>query len=428
MLSIELFRTDPEIIRQSEIKRFKDPNKVDEVIKADQAWLKSKKEEEELRKERNSLSRSIGFEKKQGNENKIKELMSEVETIKQKVAQTEVETRRLLKTRDEIRYQIGNILHQSVPKGETEEFNHIEREVGILREFNFDVIPHADHVINLDLANVEKAAEVSGSRMYYLKGKAVFLNLALIQLALHHLADAGYTPMWTPYLIRGEVIKEAAELSDFREQLYKIENEELFLIATSEQTLAALHRKELLDPDRLPLRYAGFSTCFRREAGSAGKDTKGIFRVHQFEKVEQYVFCKPEESWEIYEEMIKVTEKIYQDLEIPYRIVNIASGEMNDNAAKKYDLEAWFPAQNTYREVVSCSNCTDYQTRKLNIKMGKAGAATKSTPHSLNSTALATERTICAIVENHQQEDGSVTLPKSLHKYLPGFTSIELPK
>jgi seryl-tRNA synthetase len=235
--------------------------------------------------------------------------------------------------------------------------------------------------------------------------------------------------MWTPFFVKHEVIKAAAELADFEEQLYKIYDEDLYMIATSEQTLAAYHFDEIIEPDKLPIKYAGISSCFRREAGSHGKDTLGIFRIHQFEKVEQYVFCKPEQSWEIHEELINNAEEIYKRLELPYRIVNIASGEMNDNAAKKYDLEAWFPASETYRELVSCSNCTDYQARKLKIRMGKVGQlGEKKILHTLNSTAIATERTICCILENYQNEDHSVRIPTVLQEYMNGKKVIKAVK
>ena len=277
-------------------------------------------------------------------------------------------------------------------------------------------------------ADTERAADIAGSRFYYLMNDLVVLNLALMQFGVHFLRSHGYTVVWTPFMIKHEVMRAASELADFEEQLYKIENEELYLIATSEQTLAALHRNDLIDTDNLPLKYAGISSCFRREAGSHGKDTKGIFRVHQFEKIEQYVYASPGDSWSLHEEMLRNAEEIYQLLELPYRVVNIASGEINDNAAKKYDLEVWFPAQEAYREVVSCSNCTDYQARKLNMRCGKAGSLEKETVHTLNSTLIATERTICAILENHQNANGSVNIPKVLHPYTFGLTEILLDK
>ncbi|MFX0133747.1 MAG: serine--tRNA ligase, partial [Candidatus Hodarchaeota archaeon] len=257
----------------------------------------------------------------------------------------------------------------------------------------------------------------------------VLLNLALIKFALDKLISKNYIPMWTPFFTKHEVMKAAAELADFEEQLYKIQDENLYMIATSEQTLAAYHYNEIIEPEKLPLKYVGISSCFRREAGSHGKDTLGIFRVHQFEKVEQFIFCKPTDSWEYYEELITNTEELYKELKIPYRIGNVASGELNDNAAKKYDLEAWFPASETYRELVSCSNCLDYQARKLKIRMGKVGTQqAKETLHTLNSTAIATERTICCILENYQNKDHSISIPEVLQKYMNGRKVIKSKK
>jgi seryl-tRNA synthetase len=242
-----------------------------------------------------------------------------------------------------------------------------------------------------------------------------------MKFALDFLISKNYIPMWTPFFTKHEIMKAAAELADFEEQLYKIEGEDLFMIATAEQTLAAYHYDEIVDPDILPLKYVGISSCFRREAGSHGKDTLGIFRVHRFEKVEQFILCKPEDSWEYFEELILNAEELYKKLELPYRIVNIASGELNDNAAKKYDLEVWFPGSNTYRELVSCSNCLDYQARKLKIRMGKVGSQEeKRILHTLNATAIATERTICCLLENYQNEDHSITIPEVLQKYMNG--------
>jgi len=307
--------------------------------------------------------------------------------------------------------------------------NEILRSIGNNRKFEFKPRSHVDLISLIDGADTKKAAEVVGSRFFYLKGDLVLLNLALLKFALDKLMSKNYIPMWTPFFTKHEVMKAAAELADFEDQLYKIEGEDLYMIATSEQTLAAYHYNEIVNPEILPLKYAGISSCFRREAGSHGKDTLGIFRVHRFEKVEQFIFCTPEDSWKLHEELLSNSEEIYKELELPYRIVNIASGELNDNAAKKYDLEAWFPASETYRELVSCSNCLDYQARKLKIRMGKVGATqTKETLHTLNSTAIATERTICCILENYQNKDHSITIPKVLQNYMNGKKVIKAVK
>ncbi|NVM03679.1 MAG: serine--tRNA ligase [Candidatus Helarchaeota archaeon] len=416
MLDIKLFRENPELIRKSEKRRFKDPSNVDRVIEYDNKWRELKREIDLLRQEKNKLTKKIGKMIKNGED--IKKEKENSQKIDEEIIDKTKKREEYLKLRYEYRYKVGNILHDTVPIGESEAKNEIVRTWGKIKKFDFKPKSHVDLVEDLDVADLKIAAEVAGSRSYYLKGDLVLLNLALIQLALNNLIAKAFIPFWTPAYLKRDVIEKAAELADFEEQLYKLENTDLFLIATSEQTLAALHINQIIDVNKLPLKYAGISPCYRREAGAHGRDTKGIFRVHNFEKVEQYVFCKPEDSWKFHEELILNAEDLYKKLEIPYRIVNIASGEMNDNAAKKYDLEAWFPAQDTFRELVSCSNCTDYQARKLNIRFGILGKKPWIPLHTLNSTAIATERTICAILENNQNKDGTVNIPKVLQPYM----------
>ncbi|MHA1941026.1 MAG: serine--tRNA ligase [Candidatus Hodarchaeales archaeon] len=423
MIDIKLFRENPEIIRESEKMRFKDPTKVNEVIKLDEKWRKLLQQINDLRKERNDISRKIGPMKKKGED--ISSLTKQVSKIKIEITVLENQATEAKDKRDEIRYIIGNILLPGVPIAENEEGDETIRTWGDKPSFDFHVKNHTDLVDSLDVAEIEKAAEVSGSRTFYLKNQLVFLNLALIQYSLSLLVKKGYTPFWTPPFLKRKAMEGASELSDFEEQLYHDKKEDVFFIATSEQTLAALHMNELIDIDTLPRRYCGLSQCYRREAGSHGKDTKGIFRVHHFMKVEQFVFAHHEKSEEMHEELIENAEELFQGLKLPYRVVNIASGELNANAAKKYDLEAWFPAQEAYRELVSCSNVTDYQARKLNVTTGKAGGI-KMHLHTLNSTAIATERTICAILENYQQADGTVSIPEVLQPYMNGQTRISL--
>lgn len=422
MIDIKVFRENPQIIRDSEIKRFRDPYRVDEVIALDSKWRSLIQQVNELRKERNQISRQIGPMKKKGED--IKSLKERVNQIKMEIANLEKQTNRTLKKRDQIRYNIGNILLPGVPIAETEEGDVTLRKWGKKSVLTFPMKSHTDLVESLGLANIEKAAQVSGARTFYLTNQMVYLNLALMQFALDFLVkERDFIPFWTPPFMRREAMQGASELDEFEETLYNDPKEDVFFIATSEQPLAAFHMNELLDVDTLPRKYCGISQCYRREAGSHGKDTKGIFRVHHFSKVEQFVFAHPETSEELQEEMIGNAEELFQRLEIPYRIVNIASGELNVNAAKKYDLEAWFPSQETYRELVSCSNVTDFQARKLNITYGKAGGE-KDFLHTLNSTAIATERTLCALLENYQQEDGSVDIPKVLQPYMKGVTKI----
>ena len=421
MRDIEEFRNNLEKIIETEKKRFKDPKNAEKVLEFDKLWRSVLEEIQDLLQKRNEISNQISNFKKAGDEEKANDAIKQSKQIKEKLEDLEKKKIEYIEEREKIRYMIGNDLHESVPTGETEESNVIIREFGKIPQFEFQPVSHVNLIQDINGADTKKASEVVGSRFYYLKGDIVLLNLALLRFALDKLISKGYNPLWTPFFIKYEVMKAAAELADFEEQLYKIKDEDIFMIATSEQTLAAYHYDEILDPDLLPLKYAGISSCFRREAGSHGKDTLGIFRVHQFEKVEQFVFCKPESSWSIFEELISNAEEIYRELKIPYRTVNIASGELNDNAAMKYDLEAWFPASNTYRELVSCSNCLDYQARKLKVRIGKVGSTQKKeTAHTLNCTAIATERTICCILENYQNKDGTVSVPEVLQKYMNG--------
>ncbi|MCK4383975.1 MAG: serine--tRNA ligase, partial [Candidatus Lokiarchaeota archaeon] len=399
MRDIEEFRNNLEKIVETEKKRFKDPKNAEKVLEFDKLWRNVLQEIQDLRKQRNEISSKINKHKKAGDNEKANSAITQSKQIKEKIDHLEKKKVEYMEEREKYRYIVGNDLHESVPIGETEESNEIIREFAETPTFDFKPLSHVKLIQDIDGADIKKASEVVGSRFYYLKGDIVLLNLALLRFALDKLISKGYEPLWTPFFIKHEIMKAAAELADFENQLYKIHDENIFMIATSEQTLAAYHYDEIIDPETLPLKYAGVSSCFRREAGSHGKDTLGIFRVHQFEKVEQYIFCKPENSWDLFEELILNAEEIYKELEIPYRIVNIASGELNDNAAKKYDLEAWFPSSGKFRELVSCSNCLDYQARKLKVRVGKVGASEKKViAHTLNCTAIATERTICCIL------------------------------
>jgi len=421
LIDIELFRNNIDKIIESEKKRFKDPINTEKVLEFDIKWRSVLQELQDLRKKRNEISIKIGEFKKLNENKKAEEIVKKSKEIKEKIDELEKLREEYFEQREKYRYMVGNILHESVPIGKTEEENEIVRTYGNAPKFDFKPLSHVELIEKIDGVDTKKASELVGSRFFYLKGDLVLLNLALLKYALDKLINKNYSPMWPPFFTKYEVMKAAAELTDFEEQLYKIQDEDLYMIATSEQPLAAYHYNEIIDPERLPIKYAGISSCFRREAGSHGKDTLGIFRVHRFEKVEQFIFCKPEDSWNYHEELIKNAEEIYKELKLHYRIVNIASGELNDNAAKKYDLEVWFPSSETYRELISCSNCLDYQARKLKIRMGKVGSQeSKEILHTLNSTALATERTICCILENYQNKDHSIKIPEVLRKYMNG--------
>ena len=422
MLDIKLFREEPDKIIESEKKRFRDTVNVEKVIEYDNLWRDGLKRLNDLRSEKNKLSKSFKQAKKEGN---IQEVISKSKQVAADIKELEPKIEEYEKTRDEYRYKVGNIIDDKVPISDTEDDNEIIRKVGELPSFDFKPLNHVDLIEAIDGADTKIAGEVSGSRFYYLKQDILFLNLALIQFALNELTNKGYTPLQTPFFIKSEVAEETSELGEFEETLYKVENEDLYLIATAEQTLAALHRNEIIPSEDLPLKYCALSTCFRKEAGSHGKDTLGIFRVHQFEKVEQFIYSTPEESENEHQKLLEVTEGIYLKLGLPYQIVAIVSSALNDNAAIKYDLEAWFPGSATYRELVSCTNCKDYQARKINTRVGKAGAGDAQILHTLNSTAIATERTICCILENYQQEDGSIKVPDVLVPYMNGQTVIK---
>ncbi|MBD3186946.1 serine--tRNA ligase [Candidatus Bathyarchaeota archaeon] len=417
MLDIHLFRDNIELVKASQRKRFKDASIADKVLHWDEVWREIRMKTDALRAERNAISKKIGNLKKQKKD--ASNLITKSKHLGEQITGNETKESHALEQREKFRYQVGNIIHESVPVGETEDANEIVLTWGEKPTFDFNPKIHVDLVELVDGVELKKAQEIAGSRMYYLKNDLALLNLALLQFALDFLVKKGFSPFWTPFFINHDTIKKAAELADFEEQLYKIEDEDLYLIATSEQTLAALHKDEIIDEDLLPLKYCGISSCFRREAGAHGRDTLGIFRIHQFEKIEQFVYTSPEHSWEMHEILIQNAEEIYKALGIPFRVVNIASGEMNDNAAKKYDLEGWFPGSGTYRELCSCSNCTSYQARKLGTRFGKQGGD-KETVHTLNSTAIATERTICCILENYQQEDGTVQVPEKIVPYMGG--------
>ena len=350
--------------------------------------------------------------------------MHEAEAIPDKIRELEQEAGNLRERINQTLMQLPNIMHESVPAGKDEHDNVEIRKWGTPPQFSFKPLDHIDLATKLDLVDLERAARVAGARFYYLKKDLVRLNYALIGYALDFITQKGYTVMQPPYLLKREILSGAVALSDFEEVIYKIDGEDLYLLATSEHALNAFHFGEILDGKTLPLRYGGVSPCFRKEAGAHGRDTKGIFRVHQFEKVEQFVFSKPEDSWKEHEKLIANAEELFQALGLPYRVVNVCSGDLGTVAAKKYDLEVWLPGQNTYREAVSCSNCTSYQAVRSNIRYRDRTSDPTEYVHTLNSTFVATERTLIAILENFQQSDGSIAIPGVLRPRMNGQDAI----
>lgn len=420
MLDIRFIRDNIDLIREN-LKRRRDDEKLkefDHLLGLDERVRTLKRDIQDLRTQRNKLSREIGEFKKSGKDDSS--LVKKVNAINKKINAVEEETTECESQLKKIQMSIPNLLHESVPYGVDEEDNEVVKEWGGKPEFAFESHSHVDLLDTLDIGDIPRAARLAGSRFYYLKNELVLLDIAMQQMALEMLIKRDFGPIYPPFMMRREPYEGVTDLADFENVMYKIEGEDLYLIATSEHPMAAMYMGEIFEPTDLPLRLAGVSACFRKEAGSHGKDTKGIFRVHQFNKVEQFVFSLPEESWNIHEELIKNEEDFVQALKLPYRIVNACTGDIGIVAAKKYDLEYWFPGQQTYREGGSCSNCTAYQATRLNIKYRlKKGGTEKGFLHTLNSTMMANPRTMVAIIENYQKEDGSVEIPKALHKYLP---------
>jgi len=425
MLDIKLIRENPDIVRK-DLKKRGDAEKLkllEELIEHDREWRKMVGDVEKLRARRNSVTGEIAKFKKEGRQPakqiaEMKEIKEEIETLGEKVGRYELHIKDIL-------MRLPNILHDSVPVGKDDSENVEVRKWGKIQKPNFELKGHEELGVALNLLDIERAAKISGARFYFLKGELALLEMAIMKCATDFMMKKGYQLIIPPHMMRKKPYEGVTDLSDFGEMLYKIENEDLYMIATSEHPLTARFMDETIEEKELPIRNVGFSTNFRKEAGAHGKDTKGIFRVHQFNKVEQVIFCRPEDSWKIHEELIGNAEEFFKMLEIPFRVVNICTGDIGAVAAKKYDLEAWMPVQQKYREMVSCSNCTDYQARRLNIKFrGKAGEAPKGFLHTLNSTVV-TDRALVAIMENYQQKDGSILIPKVLQPYMGGLKKIE---
>ncbi|XP_030957954.1 serine--tRNA ligase [Quercus lobata] len=428
MLDINLFRVEkggnPELIRESQRRRFANVELVDEVIAIDKQWRQLQFDLENLRKDFNKINRQVAQLRIAGED--ASEMIKNTEENKKSAAEKEAEVREVLQQLNSKLLLIGNLVHDSVPVDNDEANNKVVRSWGEKR-LEPKLKNHVDLVELLGIADLKKGADIAGGRGFYLKGDGVRLNQALINFGLDFLEKRGYTLLQTPFFMRKEVMAKCAQLAQFDEELYKVtgEGDDKYLIATAEQPLCAYHLEDWIHPSELPIRYAGYSSCFRKEAGAHGRDTLGIFRVHQFEKVEQFCITSPDnnESWEMHEEMIKNSEDFYKMLNLPYQVVSIVSGALNDAASKKYDLEAWFPASQAYRELVSCSNCTDYQARRMETRYGqkKSNEQTKKYVHLLNSTLTATERTMCCILENYQRENG-VEIPEALQEFMGGKT------
>jgi len=415
MLDPKIIREEPEIIRKMLKNRAVDFD-FDGLVQFDKQRRELIIKTDELRKKRNDVSLEIAQKKKAGQDSApllemMKEVSQKLEEMEETQNKVELDYKKLALT-------IPNLIHESVPIGVDETANKEIKKWGEPPQLDFKVQDHVDFSTSLDLVDLERAAKVAGARFYFLKNDLVQLNQALIQYALDFLSKKKYNLIQPPYMINHNSMEGAIITEDFENVIYKVEGEDLYLIGTSEHAIAAMHSNEILNGTKLPIRYAGVSPCFRKEAGAHGKDQKGIFRVHQFEKIEQFVFSRPEDSWKEHELMLSIVEEFYKNLGIPYKVMLLSSGNMGKISAKTYDIEAWMGGQNAYREIVSCSNCLDYQARRLKIRFRDKTNEQTQYLHTLNSTLVATTRTLVAIMENFQTKDGHINVPEVLQRYV----------
>ncbi|OIO41108.1 serine--tRNA ligase [Candidatus Pacearchaeota archaeon CG_4_9_14_3_um_filter_31_7] len=415
MIDVNLLRKNPSLIKESQKKRGLDEKDIDFILHLDEKWRNVKQEVDSLRAERNKISESINEAKKHGR--KIDDIIKRAKEIPKKIEEKEKALIELEEKRNEAIDNIPNIIDKSVPVGDASK-NKVLEIVKKPSKLSFKPRGHEELLLQLDMLDIERASKVAGARFYYLKKDVVKLNQALINFAINFLAKKNFILVQPPYMLKRDALKGALNLNAFEDMIYKIENEDLYLIGTAEHALNAYYMNEVIDKEKLPIRFAGMSPCFRKEAGSHGKDTKGIFRVHQFEKIEQFIFCKQEDSWKEFDFILKNTKEMFKALGIPFRIVVLSSEDTGRIPTKTIDFEGWFPTQNEYRELASCSNCLDYQARRSNIKYEENGG--RKFVHTLNNTAIATERMIVCIIENYQNKNGSITIPKVLVPYMNG--------
>jgi seryl-tRNA synthetase len=423
VIDSKLLKQNPEIIIDTLNKRKVD-FPINDLISLDGRRRQLIAEIQHVKHEKNTLSHSIASKKKE-NANTSQEI-SKMKDIDNRILSLEEEKMSIESRFNLLMRNLPNIIHQSVPIGNNENDNVVIKHCGIIKNFEFSPRDHIEIATSLDLVDIERAAKISGARFYFLKKELVRMNYALIHFAIDFLSDKGYVLAQPPYMIRRNAMEGAIILEDFEGVIYKINGEDLYMIGTSEHALASMHMDEILNGKLLPIKYAGISTCFRKEAGAHGKDMKGIFRVHQFEKVEQFVYSRPDDSWEEHDKMLSITEEFYEKIGIPYRTVLLCSADLGKISAKTYDIEAWMPGQKAYREIVSCSNCTDYQARRLRIRFKDKTNEETRLVHTLNSTLVATERTMVSIMENYQTLNGDIEVPDILRKYMGDIKKIKI--
>ena len=425
MLDIYLFREKHEIIRADHDKRGLPHDKIDRVIHFDKLWLSLQHQTNQLRQKKNTAAKGISEAKKAGDGAKAKAILSEVASLGKEISELEQQTEDALTQRDTIRMSIPNILHDAVPQGADESGNTVHSTYGEKPQFDFEPRTHNELITMNKWVDLKRAAKISGSRFYFLKGDLARLELALQTYAVDFIRQRGYTFVQPPVMMNRQAYEGVTDLGDFETVMYGVEPDKYYMIATSEHPLTSMYMGETIPEEQLPLKVVGVSPCFRREVGSHGQSDLGIWRVHQFTKVEQIVIAKPEDSWELHEELLQNCIDLWNELELHYEVVNICTGDMGTVAARKYDIEAWLPGAAQYKEVVSCSNCTDYQANRLQIKYGQPGHSNQPIVHTLNSTAVATSRALVAIMEQNQLADGSVRIPEVLIPLMGGQATLE---
>ena len=423
MLDMSMFREHAEVLRADYDKRDMPHDNIDEVIRLDEEWRQARYDVDQLRKKRNQAARGIAEAKKSGDSAAADAILAEVASLGQEIDTLSEKVDSCLAERDHIRMRVPNILHESVPVGEDDQKNTLHSLHGDKTDLGFEARNHNDLIEMNNWVDLARGAKVTGSRFYFLQGDLARLEMALQSYSANFLMERGYTLVQPPLMMNREAYEGVTDLGDFETVMYGIEPDKYYLIATSEHPLTAMRMDEIIEPSELPIKLVGVSSCFRREVGAHGLSDRGIWRVHQFTKIEQIVICKPDDSWEHHEELLTNAVELWDSLGLHYRVVNICTGDMGTVASKKYDLEAWLPGANAYKEVVSCSNCTDYQANRLRMRYRTAEG--NSAVHTLNSTAVATSRALVAIMEQYQNEDGTVRVPDVLVPHMGGQTVLK---
>ncbi len=425
MLDMQVFREEVEKIRADHDRRGLPHDNIDRVLALDSQWKLMLRETNELRRQKNEAARGIGAAKKSGDETEAQRILSEVADLGAQISEMEKKTDALLSERDSVRMSIPNLLHPDVPSGADESGNTKHSLHGEKPSFDFEPKTHNELIEANKWVDLERAAKITGSRFYFLKGDLARLEMALQSYAVDFIQQRGFTFVQPPVMMNRAAYEGVTDLSDFETVMYGIDPDGYYMIATSEHPLTAMYMQETIPEELLPLKIVGVSPCFRREVGAHGQSDRGIWRVHQFTKVEQIIIATPETSWELHEELLQNCVDLWDALGLHYEVVNICTGDMGTVAARKYDLEAWLPGAKAFKEIVSCSNCTDYQANRLEIRYGTPGHPNQPMVHTLNSTAVATSRALVAIMEQNQLEDGRVRIPDVLQSYMQGQEILE---